>query len=209
MTLRRFLRPVVPHFLKNAYQKRVLANLKSEPDALRCRCLIKTGDRVVDVGANIGAYTKLLSEWVGPEGFVHSYEPIPETCSYLQNNVRKFGMGNVVVHNAAVSSRPGEVKMCVPSSNFYQARISSGGDIPVKSVCLDEEFSSLTCVSFIKCDAEGHERAVIEGAVKLIHRDHPAWLIETWDEAIIQRMRELGYKATKLEHDWLFVMDAP
>ena len=130
MTLRRFLRPIVPHFLKNAYQKRVLVNLKSEPDALRCRYLINRGDRVVDVGANIGAYTKLLSEWVGPEGLVLLLsEPIPETCSYLQNNVRKFGMGNVVVHNAAVSSRPGELKMCVPSSNFYQARISSGEGI--------------------------------------------------------------------------------
>ena len=79
----------------------------------------------------------------------------------------------------------------------------------MKSVCLDEEFSSLTRVSFIKCDAEGHERAVIEGAVKLIQRDHPAWLIETWDEAVIRRMREVGYTATKLEHDWLFVMNAP
>src|SRR5713226_1445855 len=199
MTLRRFLRPVVPHFLKCAHEQRVLANSKPEPDALRCRYLIKAGDRVVDVGANIGAYTKLLSEWVGPGGSVHSYEPIPETCSYLHNNVRKFGMVNVVVHNAAVSSRAGKLKMRVPSSNFYQARLSSEGDIPVRSVCLDEEFSSLGSVSFIKCDAEGHEREVIEGAVKLIQRDRPAWLIETWDEAVILRMTEFGYRATKLE----------
>jgi hypothetical protein len=62
MTLRTFLRPFLPNFLKCAYQQRVLANLKPEADALRCRCLIKPGDCVVDVGANIGAYTRLLSD---------------------------------------------------------------------------------------------------------------------------------------------------
>jgi FkbM family methyltransferase len=202
--LRGLLRPVIPHFLKSAYQVRVLANVKPEADALRCRDLVKPGDRVIDVGANIGAYTRLLSEWVGREGFVHSYEPIPETCSYLCNHVRKFGMGNVIVKNAAVSSRSGELKMRVPSGNFYQARLSPEGNIPVKLVCLDEEFSSLKGVSFIKCDAEGHEGEVIEGALKLIQRDHPAWLIETWNDAVVERMKELGYSTTRLKHDWLF-----
>jgi FkbM family methyltransferase len=207
MTLRGFLRPVIPHFLKCAYQKRLLANVKPETDALRCHGLVKPGDRVIDVGANIGAYTKLLSEWVGPEGSVHSYEPIPETCSYLDNNVRKFHMENVIVHNVAVSSHSGELKMRVPSGNFYQAELSSEGDISVRLVALDEEFSAPTPVAFIKCDVEGHEREVIEGAIKLIQRDHPAWLIETWDQGVVQRMKELGYKATKLEHDWLFTMN--
>lgn len=186
----------------------MLANLRPEPDALRCRGFVKAGDRVVDVGANIGAYTRLLSQWVGPDGVVHSYEPILETFSYLRNNIRKFGMGNVVLHNTAVSSRSGQLKMCVPGRNFYKARLSTQGNIPVESVCLDEEFSSLVGISFIKCDAEGHERKVIEGAVKLIQRDRPVWLIETWDEGVLQRMRELGYTATKLEQDWLFAMDA-
>jgi hypothetical protein len=95
--------------------------------------------------------------------------------------------------------------MRVPGGNFYRARLVEG-DIRVSSVCLDEEFSSLTVVSFIKCDVEGE---VIEGAVKLIQRDRPAWLMDTWDEAVVRRMRKLGYRATKLEHDWLFSMNAP
>jgi FkbM family methyltransferase len=207
MTLRGVLRPLMPHFIKSAYQERLLAHLGPEPNALRCRDFIKAGDRVVDVGANIGAYTRVLSRWVGPDGFVHSYEPVPETFSYLHNNVKKFGLGNVVLHNVAVSSRSGQLKMCVPCGNYYQARLSPEGDIPVKSVCLDEEFSSGGGVSFIKCDAERHEREVIEGALELIQRDRPIWLIETWDEAVIQRMKELGYTATNLENDWLFTRD--
>ena len=202
MKLRTAIRPILPHFLRCLYYQRSLSRLSTEPDALRCRSLVKLGDCVIDVGANIGAYTRIFSEWVGPEGSVHSYEPLPETFSYLCNNVTKFGLANVAVHNAAVSSRPGEGKMHVPDRNFYQARLSSDGDVPARLVRLDDEFSELIRVAFIKCDAEFHEREVIEGALALIERD--PWLIETWDDAVIQRMRELGYKATQLDHDWLF-----
>jgi hypothetical protein len=45
---------------------------------------------------------------------------------------------------------------------------------------------------------------VIEGATRLIERDHPVWLMETKSIAIVQRMTELGYVGMRLEHDWLF-----
>ncbi len=105
MKFRRAIRPLVPHFLKCLYYHQLLFRLSAEPDALRCRSFVKLGDCVIDVGANIGAYTRILSQWVGREGSVHSYEPVPETFSYLCNNVTKFGMANVIVHNAAVSLR--------------------------------------------------------------------------------------------------------
>jgi FkbM family methyltransferase len=182
----------------------LLSSIKPEPDALRCRELIKPGDRVVDVGANIGAYTRLMSEWIGPEGLVHSYEPIPETFSCLHNNVKKCGVDNVIVHNAAVSTQAGEFKMRIPRHNFYRATLSSEGDIPVKTSALMKNFLRRPVCPSFKCDAEGHEREVIKGAPKLIQRDHPVWLIETWNEDVIRRMQELGYKATKLTNDWLF-----
>jgi FkbM family methyltransferase len=204
MKFRTAIRPLVPHFLRCVYYQRLLSRLSAEPDALRCRSFVKLGDCVIDVGANIGTYTRILSQWVGPEGSVHSYEPVPETFSYLCNNVTKFGMANVIVHNAAASSQHGVGKMHVPNSNIYRARLSSDGDFPARLVRLDDEFSQLIRVAFIKCDAERHEKEVIEGALALIERDHPAWLIETWDDAVIERMKELGYEATKLDHDWLF-----
>lgn len=208
MRLRTVLRPLVPHFLKCIYQERAVARLAPEPDALACRPFVKPGDCVIDVGANIGAYTNLLSHWVGRDGCVHAYEPIPETFSYLRNNVRKLGMSNVIIHNAAVSSRHGISKMRVPSGNFYRANISPDGDQSVELVRLDDEFARIEGrVAFIKCDAEFHEPEVIEGAIELIRRDRPVWLIETWSHDVIKRMVEFGYHATKLEHDWLFHME--
>ena len=54
---------------------------KAYADRAERKLLRKTlspGDVAVDVGANIGIYTQLLSRWVGPTGLVHSFEPSPE-----------------------------------------------------------------------------------------------------------------------------------
>ena len=37
----------------------------------------------LDVGAHIGYYSLLLSRWIGPNGRVYSYEPVPYTYSFL------------------------------------------------------------------------------------------------------------------------------
>lgn len=204
MNFRTVARPFLPHFLKCLYYQHLLAGLMPESDALTCVPFIHSGDMVIDIGANIGKYTKFLSEIVGPQGSVHSYEPIPETFSYLRHNVRKLRLSNVSLHQAAVSSYRGNLRMKVPKGNFYQAEISADGDQAVQIVRLDDEFRDSRAISFIKCDAEGHEKEVIEGALNLIRRDRPVWLMETRSQPVIERIRELGYRADQLEHDWLF-----
>src|SRR5689334_16415618 len=47
--------------------------------------LIRPGDTVVDIGANLGYYTKLFSEWVGNNGKVIAIEPVP-----LYNRIIKW-----------------------------------------------------------------------------------------------------------------------
>ena len=70
-------------------------DIDAEPDLHACRSILKTGDTVLDVGANIGVYTKFCSEFVGPSGRVISLEPVPETYSYLVGNVRALKLENV------------------------------------------------------------------------------------------------------------------
>ncbi len=51
--------------------------------------------------------------------------------------------------------------------------------VKVKSKTIDSLFSELPYnISFIKCDVEGHELQCIKGAVKIIEKSKPAWLIE-------------------------------
>jgi FkbM family methyltransferase len=66
------------------------------------KTVLKPGDVVVDVGANIGYYTTLAAKAVGPTGRVIAIEPFPETFTALRDNVRRNGLTNVELVNAAV-----------------------------------------------------------------------------------------------------------
>src|SRR5262249_14626196 len=52
------------------------------------RQLVKRGMIAVDVGANIGYYTLLLSDLVGPEGKVFAFEPDPGNHALLVKNIK-------------------------------------------------------------------------------------------------------------------------
>ena len=66
------------------------------------KTVLKPGDVVVDVGANIGYYTTLAAKIVGQAGRVIAIEPFPETFAALRDNVQRNRLTNVELVNAAV-----------------------------------------------------------------------------------------------------------
>jgi FkbM family methyltransferase len=180
------------HFIKKIHYARVLRSISEtdEPDLRVLKHFVSPGHHVADLGANIGIYTKCLSELVGTSGRVHSVEPIPLTFDILRSNVRKFRLRNVELKNCAISDSDGNVTMEVPrfdggGENFYGARIVSGHtgrscrQAVVPSYTVDSLFSELESpIHFIKCDVEGHELSCLRGAVRTIQSSKPAWLIE-------------------------------
>ncbi len=171
--------------IKRAYYGRLLrrSDGKQEPELVLLADLVRSGDTVLDIGANIGVYTKRLSELVGPTGRVISMEPLPSTFDILSSNVHALKLANVKCMNVAVSDRMGMVRMEVPRyetgwQNIYRAHVVAEKGGNVQAVALDDVFASLDHVGFIKCDVEGHELAVLQGATGLIQKHHPKWLIE-------------------------------
>ena len=67
--------------------------------------LIKPGDIVLDIGANIGLYTLFLSSAVGKDGKVIAVEPDPENVKILKNNLVKNKCKNVEVLEMALASK--------------------------------------------------------------------------------------------------------
>jgi FkbM family methyltransferase len=177
--------------LKKIHYVRLLRRISEadEPDLRVLRYLIEPGQSAADIGANIGVYTKYLSERLGGSGRVISVEPVPETFDILRSNVRELGLSNVELRNYAISDTAGQIRMQVPSyefggANFYEARVASekgtayDHSLVVPATTLDELLSAIDEVHFIKCDVEGHEYNCIRGARKTIERCRPAWLIE-------------------------------
>lgn len=164
---------------------------RDEPDLRVVRKLVRPGDHVVDIGANVGWYTRVLAESVGSGGRVYSIEPIEVTFEILSYCIHRLGLRNVDLLHSGLSETDGKAVMEIPSfnkggENFYRAKIVSSANpskanrqVHVRLTTLDKMLrGSKNPITFIKCDVEGHELAVVRGARDVIERFMPAWLIE-------------------------------
>lgn len=163
-----------------------------EPEVELIRYFVKSGDSALDLGANIGWYSAVLAKLVGENGKVYAVEPIPETFALLSTVVARLGLNNVDLFNCAVSDKKGTAVMEIPrhdygGTNYYMAKIVSGNhshshlerfEVPLRSV--DDLLSGSLAerVTFVKCDVEGHELAVIRGAAQFFQKTKPAMMIE-------------------------------
>jgi FkbM family methyltransferase len=60
------------------------------------RTYVRPGDRVCDIGANIGWHTLALADRVGETGVVYAFEPRRPTFDYLTKTINQNGLGAVV-----------------------------------------------------------------------------------------------------------------
>jgi FkbM family methyltransferase len=159
-----------------------------------CRRLIQammsSAEVGVDVGANRGVYTYLMSSRVGGQGRVHAVEPFPANGARLQTIARRHR--NITVHAVAASdhSGDGELRTPVHDGHSIDALASLRPDqaghqetgpqescvVPLRR--LDELLEGERRISFLKCDVEGHEQQVFEGAARILDRDRPVVFAE-------------------------------
>lgn len=147
---------------------------------------VKRGQRVVDVGANYGYYTLLMSDLVGAGGRVHAIEPNPGVAELLRRSVLLNGFaGWTEVHELAAGAQAGVAMLAVPEREPKNAALVTGAEsIPgavrheVKVAALDELLSGEERIDFLKVDAEGAEEAIIEGMAQILKRDRPDMVLE-------------------------------
>lgn len=165
--------------------------------------LLQPGDWAIDVGANVGQYTKRFSDLVGPRGRVLAFEPVPATFALLAANAERFAHGNVSLFNAAVSDQLQVLGMAIPRfptglQNYYEAHLTGAADagVQVLTVSLDA-LSIAQKVALIKIDAEGHEAHVLAGMWQLIERSRPVLIIETGSDQLVDEVKRRGYAVAR------------
>jgi len=138
------------------------------------RRLVKQNMSAVDVGANIGYYTLLLRDMVGPNGRVLAIEPSVENFSELRRNVEQNGLTNVEIVCCAVGSQSTQIGF----TSGINGRITdqSGADHLVEMRPLDSLISHP--VDFIKIDVEGYEQRALEGSRNVLAAHRPILLLE-------------------------------
>src|SRR6185369_2282913 len=136
--------------------------------------LASPGEAAVDVGANIGVMTSLLSRRVGAQGRVFAFEAHPEVFQQLELNVRRWNRPWTEAHNRAVSCRSARLIIYEGDGfglNEGTARMVNSREhsrsFEVPSVRLDEVLTRDNC-GVIKIDVEGHEAQVLSGAKRYL-----------------------------------------
>lgn len=167
-----------------------------ENEVLLLSHLVKPGDVCWDIGANAGMYTVPLSKLARR---VFAFEPVPHNFSTLRQVVKRAGLSNVELHRLAISDAVGGARFSVPVEQgfyggYYMAAFHEQGELEVEVETIDHLIAhGVAEPDFIKCDVEGAEVKVIEGARALIKRRPPVWLLETFDEHVLSLMESLGY----------------
>lgn len=142
-------------------------------ETLLVQRLVSPGDTVVDVGANIGYYTLQFARLVGETGQVFAFEPDPRNFALLEQNVWQNGYRNVTLVRAAVTARPGSVRLHLNADNRGDHRIYASEPgrqaIDVEAVALDDYFSE-KCgrLDLVKIDVQGAEAGVFLGMRGLV-----------------------------------------
>lgn len=163
--------------------------------------LVRPGQHVVEVGANIGWHTVLLAEAVGPTGTVTAFEANPRMVELLERNLAENGAtANVRVVPRAVIDRPARVTLHrlarqQGSSSLYPFGPADLAVWDDEASPLEVEATSLDAVfpggesppDFVRIDAEGAEPAILAGMRGILERTPRFQLVLEWLPSALRR----------------------
>ena len=159
---------------------------------------VRTGDWVLDIGANVGRYSARLSEIVGLTGRVFAFEPLPQTFELLSANMAQCRCRNITLLNLAASEATDVLGMNIPKfdtglPNHYQAHLTEE-KAHLSVLCLSVDSLNIPRpIKLAKVDVEGHEISVLKGMENIIKRDHPILIIEGQSVEVECYLESLGY----------------
>ncbi len=134
--------------------------------------MIRPGYHVLDIGANIGFYARVISSLVGPEGKVYCFEPDRLNYKYLLKNTS--ALANVKAFNLAVSDHKDVLKV-------YKSKLLNVDHrtYPVNNYDSVEEIGAVSIdelmqegvigeVDVVKIDIQGYELTAFKGMTRLL-----------------------------------------
>jgi FkbM family methyltransferase len=139
------------------------------------RAAVRPGMVALDIGANVGAYSMLLGQWVGPAGQVFAFEPAPEPFDGLVRHTALNRLDGVVrpIQSAvgAASTRAALLLATTSGEGRLAASADSGRTVQVPVTTVDQFCAEHHLTpDFIKIDVEGAELDVLRGARDTIKR---------------------------------------
>ena len=145
--------------------------------------LVKKGDVILDIGANIGYYSVILAKLVGTTGRVLCFEPTAHYRSVLMQNLKANNISNADVFDFGLSDKEQALNIYIDNSTATLHPTGSTTNTIVeriKLITLDTfvKTDSLVEIDFVKIDVDGHEPHFFEGAWQALEYFDPIILLE-------------------------------
>ena len=168
----------------NVYEKSEIKFIKS---------ISFKGMKVIDIGANIGYYTTLLSQEAGDRGLILAIEPDLESFKYLSRSINSLENKNVLSFPIAASNLRQKLPLYISKDNRGDNRLYQNNQkrdhFLVDCLTIDELSFQTKIESFdlIKIDVQGYEPKVFQGMQKTIRSSKNLTILtEFWPKGIIQ-----------------------
>jgi FkbM family methyltransferase len=179
--------------------------------------MLKSGMKIVEVGANIGYYTLIEAKLIGKDGFIYAFEPSPRNFEFLKRNIILNKYKNIEIYQKAIGSENGTSKFFVANRSNLSSLIkredwaglyNDNNGIDVEVIKLDE-FLKDKKVDLIRMDIEGYELEVLKGLRYTLNSYNAPqyFFIEVHSELlykqgysageIIKYLENFGYSVTK------------
>jgi FkbM family methyltransferase len=130
------------------------------------RMSVRPGALVFDIGANIGFYTKMLSNLVGPAGRVVAVEPMPRALALLRKNVN-LALPNISVIPSAIGPLGCRAEI-QETRALDRSTVVFGDSGATEVVTLDTLMDRFSMPDFVKIDVEGAELGAMRGATRMM-----------------------------------------
>ena len=134
------------------------------------------GATILDLGANIGYYTAMMANIIGPTGVIYAIEPEPNNFKLLSYNVHLNGLDSMVsMYNVAAGETEGEAKFYISEYSNMHTMVPYTKYGEVSKGIHKDEFIMIDVVNpsaflekkkpvdIIRMDIEGFEVEVING----------------------------------------------
>jgi FkbM family methyltransferase len=186
---------------KNAFflYQPMYAAFKKKQDAFELSLLkkyIRPGDVILDIGANIGFYARILAQLTGPHGKVHCFEPDKKNYAHLQKNTAD--LANVTINNSAVGPVTGTLTVYTSAELNVDHRTYKpehyDNEFQIPSVAIDDYIQKvgLKKVDLVKIDIQGFEMEAVKGMTELLRSKDLRIISEFWPYGL----RTAGSSAT-------------
>jgi FkbM family methyltransferase len=195
-----------------------------EPDISRLLAArIRPGDRVIDIGANIGYFSLLAASLAGPAGRVDAIEAWPETVAALRDNLRLNDAATIAILDRAVAAQAGTLTLnggmpgnSGATSQHERPLMTQQATVQAAPLAELVGLPALCQATLIKMDIEGGELPVLRELLGLADRLSPRLTIvveitpETftnggWSLAqAIADFRAAGFDAMQITNDYVF-----